>query len=264
MARKRTATKNILQEVVNLLVFTVQISSITDNLDGTYTLTTCQTYHLQPSFTIAIDEVEYVIESVEKDVNIVVTGPSLPGATSFLCYTPKFYYGTPIQASAELTEIVLAKDKTPMIFKSEADGDFSERYFGEDSPKDREAKLRIFFLTQSNPEDWTSSVYHSDAFEPMTALAMEFVERLRLDKRIGDIGEYTLENRSRVGVSTRGDNKRQFASANLSGVEMNITVPILTEDCITPCTIIVIPPGITWEDMILPYESYTSPWEDYA
>lgn len=244
--------------------FTFAITSITDNEDGTYTLTSCDTYYLQPSFEIEIDEEAYIIESVEKDVNIVISGSVLPTADSFECYPPHFYHGTPIQASNELTEIIIASDKTPMYYLSEADGDFQETYFSRDSSLDREAKVRIFVLTQCDEQNWKTEDYHNYAFEPMTRLALELIDSLKRSKLIGEFDRFTINNRSRVGVTTTGKNKVNFANQPLSGVELNIpTLPIEVESCRPTCAIVIVPSGFTWEDMTDTWEAYTDTWETY-
>ena len=259
----RTPTVDVVRSLSDLLEFTVGITSMTDNGDGTYTLGTCNTYHLQPGFTVTIGGEDYVIESVIRNEEIVVSGTVTIIDPTFVAYTPFYYHGTPIQVSRELTEINVASDKTPMVYLSE---ELKEKYFARDSAIDREVPCRIFFLTQCDFENWLTEDYHNQAINPMRELALEFVELCKRSKLIGKLTEFDINTMQRVGVSTSGGNKKNFANAHLSGVELLITLPINRENCIAPCpTFVVVPPseGIIWEDMTEPWETYTGAWETY-
>ena len=258
----RTPTVDVVRSLSDLLEFTVGITSMTDNGDGTYTLGTCNTYHLQPGFTVTIGGEDYVIESVIRNEEIVVSGTVTITDPTFVAYTPFYYHGTPIQVSRELTEINVASDKTPMTFLSR---ELKERYFSRDSAIDREVPCRIFFLTQYN-QDWLFDEMHKYATQPMRELAFQFVDICKASKLIGKFEDFEINEKEKVGISTSGKDKKNFGNAYLSGVELLITLPINRENCIAPCpTFVVVPPseGIIWEDMTEPWETYTGAWETY-
>jgi hypothetical protein len=245
----RTPTTDIIESIVNLLSFDYAITSVTDNLDGTYTLTSNNTYHLQPTFVVSIDSVDYTVVSVVRNTNIVVSGTVLPTATSFTVYTPYYFHGTPVQVSNELTEINVSSEKTPMVYLSEA---LKEKYFGRGSAIDRTTNCRLFFLTQCETS-WLTERFHSDAIQPMTDLANEFIEKLRASKLIGNFEEngYEITTLQRVSIETSGKGKKNFANECLSGVELNIELPIVRGNNMCPPTIIVVPTGYTWEQLSL-------------
>lgn len=91
----RTRTVDIVAEIVNELLFTIPILSVTDLTGGLYEITTCATYHLQPEYTIEIDEVEYQIISVQENESIIISGSVLPTATSFVAYAPFSFMAHP-------------------------------------------------------------------------------------------------------------------------------------------------------------------------
>lgn len=259
----RTPTVEVIESLVELLEFTVGITAVTDNGDGTFTIETCNTYHLQPGFNVTIGGNEYLIESVIRNEEIVVSGTEPITDPTFVAYTPFYYHGTPVQVSRELTEIVVASDKTPMVYLSE---ELKEKYFARDSAIDREVPCQIFFLTQCDFENWLTADYHNYAINPMRELALEFVETCKRSKLIGKFTEFEIDTRQRVGVVTSGQGKKNFGDAHLSGVELRITLPINRLQCSAPCpTFVVVPPaGIVWEDMTDAWETYTDVWENYA
>ena len=256
--KTRTRTRSVIGSIISELSFTFNITSVTDNLDGTFTLTSCETFHIQPTFSVTIDGIDYPVISVVKNVNIVISGTVLPTASTFLVYAPYYYHGTPVQVSNELTEISVAADKTPMVFLNES---YVEKYFGSDSSVDREADLRIFFLTQSNFEDWLSEDYHNNSFEQMNDMIDRFLIRCKKSKLIGKFSEHSRIIRQKVSVVSSDKNKKNLFNMNLSGVELLIKLPFNKENCIAPCTLVVV--GFRWEDMTDTWESYTGTWESY-
>lgn len=261
-----TPTTEILESLVGLLDFDIEPTSVTDNLDGTFTITTCNTYHLQPNFkAVTINAVDYPVVSVTRNINIVVSGTIEPPLQSFPIYQTYYFHGIPERASGEISKISTTVNKTPMAFLSEAAGDFEETYFGRGSANDREAQIRLFFLTYSNIKDYTTDDYHSKAIVPMTDLALEFIEKCRASVMIGkfDDRDFKIKPLQNVYIKKSGG---QFANESLSGVELNITLPIVKGAVPCPCNIIVVPSGMTYEDLAaLTYEDLAAmAYEDFA
>lgn len=256
MTRERVPTVDIIESIVGMLTFDFVITSVTDNLDGTYTLTTCDTYHLQPNFTITIDSVDYTIVSVTRNTNIVISGDTLPTADSFEIYTPHFFHGTPVKSSNEISQISIPQDRVPLAYFAE---EFQENYYGKGHALDREVPVRIFFLTESNDRDWNTGAFHANAVNPMRELALQFVEKCISSTYFGNMKdtEFNISTRQRVAVTSEGKGKKDFANQSLSGVELNITLPIKKGVVLCPCTVIVTPTEFTWEQM------QTMTWEDF-
>lgn len=243
-------TVDVVESLVEDLEFTISILTVTDNIDGTFTLTMCKTYHLQPTFSVTIDSVVYKIVSVARDSNIVVSGTIEPPVTSFTAYTPYFFYGTPNQADIELTHIKVDANKTPMGYLQ---GNLRERYLGRDSSIEKEVEIRLYFLTQSNFPKWTTTDYHHNAIDPMRELAMEFIEKAKRSPMLNgrQIENWEINDVTKVGI----EGKKKFANTDLSGVELVLTLPIVKGACV-PCSIVIVPSGYTWE------EFRTITWED--
>ena len=97
-------TVDIIKRVVAAIDNTFKVSSIIDNSDGTYTLETCDTLHLQENFPLVIDGNDYLVNEVVADTSITIAGSVLPTATSFEIYPPVYFHGTVIKAMEDMKE----------------------------------------------------------------------------------------------------------------------------------------------------------------
>ncbi|RLI45313.1 hypothetical protein DRO61_10730, partial [Candidatus Bathyarchaeota archaeon] len=71
-------TVDIIREIVEGINKTIEIDSVVDNGDGTYTLLTCKTLYIQENFPITINSNDYTVTTVVKNTSIVVKGDVLP------------------------------------------------------------------------------------------------------------------------------------------------------------------------------------------
>lgn len=230
----RKETVDIVNDLVSELEFPVIIKLITDNGDGTYTLSTCDTYHLQECFKIDYNSAQWTITGVVKDTSItikpVLDSTPAPTELTFDAYSPYYFHGTVIQTNLELEQISNSSLKTPMIYLLEV---LEDRFFNRDNQNERETDLRLFFLTQANFVDWKTQDTYTNAIEPMRSLCYSFIETLNKSKKIGIFAEYRLVNHTKFGVyvTDKGYENRIF-NDNLAGVELRITLPVLQEnDC---------------------------------
>ena len=222
-------TVDIVRELVESLTFTFNIDSIVDNGDGTYTLNGCKTYQLQamPNCTIEIGGLPYTITNVEHNESITITGNPVPTVNSFTVPAPFYFHGTVIQTNLELSQIEFF-DRIPMVYLLEV---LEDNYNNNSEiPLDRESSLRLFFLTNADFTDWKTSDHYKNAVLPMRNLADGFIHALNGNKFIDNFDNYTLINRVNFGVYTTDKGyTQQIFNDNLSGVEMQVTLPILPE-----------------------------------
>jgi len=233
----RKETVDIVKDLVSSMSFTFVGKAIIDN-GGTYTFTTCNTYHLQECFKVTIDGAVFTITDVNSDVSItvkpVLDSTPAPTVLTFSIYNPYYFYGTVIQTNLELEQISNSSAKTPMIYLLEVAED---KFFSNDNQLERESDLRIFFLTQANFVDWKTQDTYENAISPMRSLAYSFIDTLKESKIIGRFNEYRLTNHTKFGVymTDKGYEKRIF-NDNLAGVEMRISLPILQSNtCESNC-----------------------------
>ena len=229
----RVETVDVVKSLVSLLEFTYIIDNIIDNGDGTYTLESCNTYHLHEFLIITIDALEYTIQSTVYNESITITGNPLPTATSFDIPAPFYFHGTVIKTNLELINLDQF-DKMPMVYLLEVlEDDFLHR----DEIIDRNSDLRLFFLTSANFTEWKTGDHYKNAIEPMRSLAYNFIDAVDSSKIIDTFAIYSMINRANFGVyvTDKGNESRIF-NDNMSGVELRIPLPIKKDlTCINFC-----------------------------
>lgn len=227
--------KDILEDVISEMNFDIDVESVVDNEDGTYTLTVCDVKHLQVGFLQEIDEESYTITSIDyENKEVVVTGAVEPPTGIFEAHNPQFYHGTIIQTNNELSRIVNVSDKTPMIYLYES---FDERFnLQKDSAIERVSDVKIFFLTQANFEDWVTDDYYDHALTSMRYLLDNFLYTLDRNSEIGRIDTYDARNHTKFGlfVTDKGYELNYF-NDQLAGIELNISIPVKRDECELGC-----------------------------
>jgi hypothetical protein len=222
---KRLETLDIIKFLISQMVFPFVADVITDNEDGTYTLESCSTFHLQPTFKITIGATEYTITEVSHNTYIKISGPIFPTSYSFNVYNPIFFNGRVQDVDNEIRFINKAKNKTPMIYVMQ---DFPDRFKSRDEALDRITPLRIFFLTQANNPKWTILQHNEQAVKPMRNLAYNFVDFLPTQKYIDDLDGYEIWDRIKFGkIQNETTKEKNMFAEWLSGCELVIDLPIL-------------------------------------
>lgn len=227
----RKETTDIVKGLVESMSFTLDIDTIIDNLDGSYKLVSCNTYHLQECFVVNYEGIDWIITDVIKNISISIKpklgSAPLPTTLTLTIYDPYYFSGTVIQTNLELEQIKDSSLKTPMIYLLEV---LEDSFNNRDELNERESDLRLFFLTQANFEAWKTQDTYTNAIEPMRSLAYSFIDTLNKSKIIGTFAEYRLTNHTKFGVYTtdKGYTERIW-NDDLAGVEMRITLPVLRD-----------------------------------
>jgi hypothetical protein len=221
-------TVDIIREVVEAISIEFTAKTITENANGTYTLTTDDTLHLQEGFSITIGAVTYEILTVVKDALITINGISLPTIKVFNIYPPVYYHGTVRKVKAEIKGATTAQNvfaRTPFIYLREIIEDNVNTKYA-NSTIEKTTDLQILFLTQCNYADWKIVDHYSKSIGPMRNLVENFVDKLYKNKMIGRFENYRAKPHVNFGVyvTDKGETKSIFTD-NLSGIEMNITLP---------------------------------------
>lgn len=233
MKYKDDITK-VIEDIVALLDKTVKIKTVVDNGDGTFDLTVCDMKWAQPSFAVTISGNDYTIEKID-DINKVITvkGSPQPPVVTFDLYEVKYFHGTIKQTQQEITEIVEAKDKTPMVFFYEI---FRETFFENfDDVRERQSDLRLFILTQGDFTKWQTKDFYANALKPMRRLTEMLIELFKASKRVNEIINFTTVNHTRFGVyiDNKGYEKILWVD-KLTGVELRIVLELIKDGTCEP------------------------------
>lgn len=226
----RKETVDIIGDIVGAINLTFTIYTTVDNGGNSYTLGTCNTLHLQSGFKVTIDAVVYTITEVDKNTAITITGDVLPTADSFEVYPPYYHHGTIVSSNVELAQIKDANNKTPLIFLHEVIED--KFYNKSDNPLERETTLKMFFLSQSNWAKNSTNDHYVSAINPMRSLVYNFINTLNKTRYIADIEDYRIKNHTLFANYLQSGYTEAIFDKNLSGCELNITIPIRPNKCI--------------------------------
>lgn len=229
---------DIIETLVNQLTFTETINNLIDNVDGTYTIEVCNTFHTQPiCSTITIGATSYKVTQVVNNTSITFIATALPVGTTFSIEGPKYFHGTRIAINNELTKITQGSNKFPFVFVWEV---IRENFNLDDEARiERNSDLRIFFLGQRPPGVDKTDTLYADAVVPMWNLAHEFVKLLKNNVGIGELdGNFTLINFAKFGVEAQQGATDSFFNEELSGTELRIDLPILKKfTCSDACDV---------------------------
>jgi hypothetical protein len=233
-------TVDIVKELISQLDIIVKFNSIVDNGDGTYTIETCNTGYLAPMYEFDIYGVKYkVLNEVGKEFEFnkrfTLKGSIIPSVEKLVLNSLKYYHGTVIATKEELSRKELSSDKFPMAYLLEVlKDDFKNK---DDSRIDRVSPLRLFFLSETDENNWTTEEHYEFSIKPMRNLVYRFISHLNGSSTIGEFDDWSAENHAKFGVyiSSKGGHTQRVFDDKLSGVELRINLPILKSRVCNPC-----------------------------
>jgi len=201
----------------------------TDSYTGNILLEVCDLKWSEIGRNVTIDSVEYIIEDIDYDNNImtVSNADGIPIiTTAFDLYAPFFFYGTPIAMTNDLMAIKDSVSKTPLIYLIL---NYNETTYSDpEDIKDRDADCKLLFLTQANYQEWVTAEFFDRSIKPMSRLRQNFIKQLQDDNRFDMIDKsYGDENQVRFGIYQQNKGvEKNLLQDQLSGNRMDITLTI--------------------------------------
>ena len=219
----------ILSDVISTTAHTVNISSIVDNLDGTYTLLVDNTYYLHDASKITINSNDYRVKSFILNNTLVITGTVLPVVSDFVLPSPLFIHGTPQKISGE--RHVQNTKEYPFIWLLEfLEANYDDSY---DSSITTTLDLNLFFLTDINFDNWDIDVHYTQSIDPM-ANEIDFIIKVIQKRRdlFGEITSHKVTNHVNFGeyITNKG-NKTQILTDQVSGCSLKLSLPYVVDVC---------------------------------
>lgn len=243
------STYELLLPIIASINGTIQINSVVANTDGSYTIYACNTLWASFGFNITINGVVYKMISVDPNVSITVTGPSIPSVVLFTLYPPKFYHGsikaTETELNLKVNNNLLQTDKLPMIWLHEPVDEWNV-------PQDEFAVARtsdcdLYFVGPANFQGWSQDDHYKYAIKPMRQLFSAFYDAMKLSGLVGEatIDKFRTNDLPRFGryTATTGAEKTIFAQYEMSGTKVGISIPFLRND--VNCCGVPAPPAPT-------------------
>lgn len=208
----------ILRQLISEMEIKVCVKSSLDNGDGTFTIETCNTQHVNECSIFSINGSDYTVESIENDSSITFSGSPIL-QEDFLLPAPLFIPDTPQGANNEIIERKSEIDRHPFIWLLE---NFPTNFNFNGSADIAQARVRLFFLDAVQEKSWLEDQHRKNCIEPMLNLVDKFL--IDLQKKVsGKIENFTVTNRIRFGQTSGG---KKIIDEHLSGVELDITIPI--------------------------------------
>jgi len=174
---------------------------------------------------------QYQITKVDVDVSIQLIPIGHTNEPTDILYltSPFWITGTKLATNAEWSkaEKSLMK-KTPLAWLLEV---IRLRKYGRDSVIEFESDLRMFFLDETNATQYYTSDHRENVVFPMERLALEFIKQIENNRNFQTIDQYDIVTFSRFGVERENGMFQNVLDANLSGVELRITLTKFKENC---------------------------------
>tara|TARA_R110000751_G_scaffold73709_2_gene149079 strand:+ start:1976 stop:2641 length:666 start_codon:yes stop_codon:yes gene_type:complete len=142
---------------------------------------------------------------------------------------PYFLSGTRISANREWT--ISTEDltkKTPIVWLL---SDIRYFQYGRDSAFDWESEIRIFFLDEGDAVNYYSADYISNVVYPMSRLAELFIDSVKKNRKYKTLDQWEIINFTRFGTEDQSGYVQNIIDANLSGVELRISLTKYKENC---------------------------------
>jgi hypothetical protein len=214
------------------------VSSIDNTIDGTFNVSEnfteyCDTKWARKGKTISDSSGnEFLITGIEYDENITSDSltPPLPvlNGETFLP-KPFFISGTKKATNREWTiSGSNVTEKTPIVWLLET---LRERKFGRESVFDFESEVRLFFLDETNVREFYTEDHRREVVYPMAKLVESFIGTVKKNRKFLTIEDYTIKSFSRFGVEQENGMFQNVLDANLSGVELIITLTKYKDNC---------------------------------
>lgn len=221
------------QEITN--VVKDLLNSINYELIGSYDsgfFYTCNTKWARVGKVVTdIDGFKYVITGVLTDVWIGLSPIGHIHEPTDILYLPFPFWitGTKLATNTEWTKA--EKDlmkKTPLAWLLEV---IRVRKFGRESVVEFESDLRLFFLDETNVAQYYTADHRENVVYPMEKMAHEFINVVQDNRNFQTISNYEIITFSRFGVERENGMFQNVLDANLSGVELRITLSKFKENC---------------------------------
>ena len=177
-------------------------------------------------------DVEFRITEIDYD-NWLIAEPVLTGEQVldglFYIQEPFFITGTKLATNREWTIAdVNLENKTPLIWLLEI---ISETGYGRGSSLERDIETRLFFLDETDPQQYYTKDHREQVVLPMQKLMNQFLEVVNKNRMYETVDNYRYKTFSRFGVEQDKGVIENILDANLSGVALELTLTRYKENC---------------------------------
>jgi len=218
---------NIVQGIVDQMDCTIQ-GEYNANIGVTET---CKTKWARIGKTVA-DNVGNIFTIQDLDFNEYIIGlnPTAVDLNGTINLNPPlFIHGTKKATNVEWTKLNNnVTQKTPIIWLL---GSLNFKQYGRESVIDIESSIRIFFLDETDIVNYKTADHIENVVYPMEQLAKEFIDTINRNRKFKTIESWEIIEFTRFGVEQENGYFQNILDANLSGVELRISLTKYKENC---------------------------------
>lgn len=169
---------DIVEELVSRIDGTITAKSITDNLDGTFTIKTCNAKYATPA--ILLNGLSIVsVTDFDTYYEVVVSSDTLP-VEPFVLSPPKYYEGTAIDANQQIINLQSGNTESyPMIYFPASLRSIKQPEFVPES----NSQCRLVFAVGAD-RSWDASAKKNIGINPMLQLWIELRNVIKSDATV--------------------------------------------------------------------------------
>lgn len=220
-----------LEPIVNAMDKSIICQSVTDNLDGTYTMACNDTKWITTGFSVTIGLNTYLVTEFSCNEWIKLSGSVLPTQLTFDIYQFKFKHGTIKAVASELNQLPNYTDRLPLLFLHDITED--KIHLDVLDAVDNDVDVKLYFLIDSDFSNWTINESDLKAVNPMRNAVKEFIKSLSISQYVTELtGVGTIRNYNRFGNFDDNGVIKNIFNEYLSGVQLRTSISFLRDcDC---------------------------------
>lgn len=168
-----------------------------------------------------------VVTAVVKDTYFEVQSATL--VKDVRCPLPFAIVGTKTATNIEWTKADRnLLNKTPLIWLLE---NHTEKVYGDEASLERDVRLKILFLDETDVTNYYTSDHREQVVEPMLSLEEEFIKVINKKAIYQRLKDFSRDTFSRFGSETENGMLKNILDANLSGIIIDLSVSKYKEPC---------------------------------
>lgn len=228
-------TYKLLELIIANIDCTIDITSITQIGSTTsYLISTHNTKWVGIGKYYTIDSDTYKVTDIVPNTSftiLVEASQDVPVATSMTIPAPSFHHGTFNMTAGERAAI--SSDtirRNDFIYFNEPSTDVN--YDDELDARDRDSNCMLFFMKETDVENWNNDQHYKYAVAAAGNLKNAFIQAAKNTSFVGELANnHTSENHVKWGVVGSQGHTKLIFDEHLSGKMVNITIPFLKQSC---------------------------------
>ena len=220
---------DIVKNLVSQLGCVITLTSNVDNGGGNHVLTMANTYFLTKLKVFESGGNTYKVTDFvfNQSITIEPVGHTAPlTETTITLPAPLFFHGTVKSTDKEVIKAMQDCDNSyPIVYLFE---NIQETFISDKlNPLERTSTIQLFILDIANYADNLNTDFLEDVLKPLSNVECKLFEVLAKEKGIAKItADYSRTNLARFARTSIDGETDLIFCAELSGIELNLTLPI--------------------------------------